>query len=164
MSPYKLNCVFVVYHFCGWNNTTHAVANFVSEIRWQLGIDDAELSSDFWHKSIDMDTPSLNLQVLKKIHSGSWPSTQCNEVLPRPLVLLCEFCDIYCQHVRKKFTVLTWGSIVIFGQLCRSWWGTPLRTCRISGRWLRPILHSVRHGSMHLIRNYQNWRRPAWFR
>ena len=39
------------------------------------------------------------------IHSGSWPPTQCNEALPSPLVLICEFWDIYCEHVTKKSTV-----------------------------------------------------------
>ena len=92
----------MVYHFCGWNSITHAVPNFVSESRWQLHIDDAELLSDFRHKSVTTDTPSLNLQVFKKIHLGSWPPTKCNETLHRPLVLMCEFWDICCEHVRKK--------------------------------------------------------------
>ena len=38
--------------FTDANNILHAVVQFVSEIRWQLCISDAELSSNFWHNLV----------------------------------------------------------------------------------------------------------------
>ena len=75
--------VFLVSCFCGWNIMTLVKAIFVSEIRWQLRIFDAETSSNFWHKldcrSVAMDTSSTNLQT----HENAFVElTRCSETHP----------------------------------------------------------------------------------
>ena len=44
--------VFVLSYFRGWKNITHVMANFFSEIRRRLRIDDVKTSSNFWHQSL----------------------------------------------------------------------------------------------------------------